>query len=316
MRMGLCFHLLPLHPSLINLLKSLLQALGDAPLGVMRFHLAQVAIVADVVAAAVLLVVAIAHRFAADVFDPGEGFQDGDGVVFAAAEVIDFGDAGLGDEGLDEARHVVGMDVVAHLLAFVAKDGVFPFFQVALDQVAEETVQLYARMAGTSEAAAAQGAGGHVEVAAVLLHADVSGHFGSAEERVLALVDAEALGDALGVLRVGVVPAGFQLDQRDLVGGVTIDFVGGQVYERDVGAVLPGGFQQVEGAYGIGVEVVERDGGRPVVAGLGGRVDDGVGGDVAHQAQHARPVADVELVVLEVAQFMLQTLLVPAGIAG
>ena len=85
------------------------------------------------------------------------------------------------------------MDVVAHLLALVAEDLVFAPFDVALHQVAEEAVQLDAGVIRAGEAAAAQAAGGHAEIAAVLLHHDVAGDLRRAEERVLALVDRKSL---------------------------------------------------------------------------------------------------------------------------
>ena len=41
------------------------------------------------------------------------------------------------------------------------------------------------------------------------------------------------------------------------------------------GAEAASGFEQIEGACGVDVEIVERAGGGEVVAGLGGGVDDG-----------------------------------------
>jgi hypothetical protein len=99
------------------------------------------------------------------------------------------------------------VDVVAHLLALVAEDPVLAALEVALDQVAEEAVELDAGVVGPGQAAAAQAAGGHPEIAAVLLDHHVGGELGGAEERMLRLVDGEGLGDAVGVGRVGVVPA-------------------------------------------------------------------------------------------------------------
>ena len=86
---------------------------------------------------------------------------------------------------------VVGVDVVAHLLAFVAEDAVLAAFEVALHQVAQEAVQLDAGVIRPGEAAAAQAAGRHAEVAAVLLHHDVGRDLRRAEQRVLRLVDRE-----------------------------------------------------------------------------------------------------------------------------
>ena len=50
---------------------------------------------------------------------------------------------------------------------------------------------------GAGEAAAAQAAGGHVEIPAIFLNHDVGSDFGGAEERVLGLIDGESLGDAV-----------------------------------------------------------------------------------------------------------------------
>jgi hypothetical protein len=58
------------------------------------------------------------------------------------------------------------------------------------------------------EAAAAQGAAFHAEVAPVFLHHDIGGDLRRAKEAVLALVDGELLGDAAGVSGIVVVPAG------------------------------------------------------------------------------------------------------------
>lgn len=46
------------------------------------------------------------------------------------------------------------------------------------------------------------------------------------------------------------------------------------------------GLQQVERAHRVGVEVVERDRRRPVVAGLGRRVHDCLGPQFRQQSQH------------------------------
>ena len=81
------------------------------------------------------------------------------------------------------------MDVVADLLALVAEHLVFAALEVAFDQVAEKSVQLDAGVIGTGKTSAAQAAGGHIEVAAVLLHHNVAGDFRGAKERVLALID-------------------------------------------------------------------------------------------------------------------------------
>ena len=80
-------------------------------------------------------------------------------------------------------------------------------------------------------------------------------------------------GMPLAYLRVGVVPAGFELHERHVVRPVAVHLVGAHQDEHGLGRVLAAGFEQVERADGVDVEVVERPLGGQVVAGLGGRVD-------------------------------------------
>ena len=91
---------------------------------------------------------------------------------------------------------------------------------------------------------------------------------------MLGLVDREGLRDAVGVGRVGVVPAGRQLLQRDPVGRVAVDLVRAHVDEGRLRAGLARGLEQVQRADRVGVEVVEGNRRRAVVARLGRGVDD------------------------------------------
>ena len=70
-------------------------------------------------------------------------------------------------------------------------------------------MQLDAAVVGAGQAAAAEAAGLHAEVAPVLLHHDVRGELGGAEEAVLALVDVNRLVDAVEVgTGIGDSPSG------------------------------------------------------------------------------------------------------------
>ena len=93
---------------------------------------------------------------------------------------------------------------------------------------------------------------------------------------MLGLIDGEIFIDAVFVGRVIEVPAGFQLFQSDCVRAIAIDLVRRHVDERRFRTGLASGFEQVEGADCVGVEVIERDGGSPVVGRLGRGVDNGV----------------------------------------
>ena len=98
--------------------------------------------------------------------------------------------------------------------------------------------------------------------------------------------------------RVGVVPAGLELDERQPVGVVAVDLVGRHGDEHRLGRVRPAGLEQVERADGVHVEVVERAGGGEVVARLGGGVDhELVARPLRSAPSTAVAVADVEVVV-------------------
>ena len=287
---------------------------GDVPRGVIAAHFGEVAHVADVIADAVFVDVGVDLLFAGEFFGEGESFQDRAGVVASAADVVDLGHARGFEEFLDEAGDIVAVDVVADLFAFVAVDFVFLALEIAFHEVTEEAVQLDAGVVRSGEAAAAQAAGGHVEVASVFLHDDVGRGLGCAEERVFRLVDGEILGDAVGVGGIVIIPTGFEFLEFDVIRTVAVNLVGRHVDEGRPGAGATDGFEQVQGADGIGVEVIERDGGGAVVAGLRGGVDDGVGLELGDEIEDALAVADVEFVVVEVFDQLGQALLVPAGV--
>ncbi len=105
------------------------------------------------------------------------------------------------------------------------------------------------------------------------------------------------------------------LGQVEFVGRVAVDFVGAQVDKRAFRAGAACGFEQVERADGVGVEVGERDRGGAVVRRLGGGVDDGVGLQIGEQREDAVAVAHIDLVVRERLVRVLEALLVPARVA-
>jgi hypothetical protein len=229
-----------------------------------------------------------------------EGFQDGDAVGAPAAKVVHLTDARLFGEGLNEARHVVGMDVIPHLLALIAVDFVQPLLDIALDQVAQKAVQLDATMVRAGQTAAAQATRLQAEVAPVLLHHDISGDFGDAEQAVRALVDGELFRDAVGEGRIGIVPARRQLRKRDGVGAVALDLVGAHVHEYGIWGMAAGRFQEVQGADGVDLEIVEGPCGGQVVTGLRGGMHDQGGTQTAHQGVDPGAIANIQMVMAEI----------------
>lgn len=147
----------------------------------MVLHFGQIADVADVVPFPVLVYILPLHGFAGNGGDLVEGFQNGDAVVTATADVVHLAAAGIFKEGVHEADDVQTVDVVPHLLAFVAEDVVLFSGKVALDEVAEEAVEFDTAVVRASETATAQGAAFHAKVAPVFLHHDVGSDFRRAE---------------------------------------------------------------------------------------------------------------------------------------
>ena len=176
-------------------------------------------------------------------------------------------------------------------------------------------MQFHAGMIGARKAAAAQAAGGHVEIAAVLLHHNVAGHFGSAEKGMLALVDGKIFGDAVCERGVGIIPAGFELLERDTIGTVAVDLVGGHVDKRRFGTGPPRRFQHVQRAQGIHLKIQKRNGGGAVVRGLGGRVHDQVRFEPGNKRKQLFAVADVDGRMAIIGDLPLQQGEHPAGVA-
>jgi hypothetical protein len=87
------------------------------------------------------------------------------------------------------------------------------------------------------------------------------------------------------------------------------------VDEGGLRASLSGGLEHVQCADCIGIKVVKRDGGGTIMAGLGGRVNDGIGLNLGNQVENPLTVADVQFVVDEALEILLEALLVPAGVS-
>ncbi len=206
------------------------------------------------------------------------------------------------------------VNVVAHLLALVAEDGVLALFQVALDEVAQEPVKLDPRVIGSRQASAAQRAGRHTEIASVLLHHDVGGNLRRPEKRVLALVDREGLGYPLRVARIRIIVAPLEFFQVELVGRVPVYLVRRHEGEGAIGANAPHRLQEIECSHCVGIEVVEGNCGGPIVARLRRRMHDRFGFQLRQEGENALAIPHVQLVVLEICKELDEPLLVPTGV--
>lgn len=148
----------------------------------MAAHFEEVAVIADVIAAAVFIQISAYLLLACYCRGHLKCFQDGATVRLPAADVVHLGRAGRVDKCLGKTRHVFAVDVVAHLLAFVAENAVPVPLEIALDQITAETVQFYTRMIRAGQAPSPQAAGGQREVTPVLLHQHVSCQLGGSKQ--------------------------------------------------------------------------------------------------------------------------------------
>src|ERR1700693_4214119 len=119
----------------------------------------------------------VQHPFPAEIFNSLECFEDRAAIGPAPTDVVDLRAAGILIKSLDKPGDVQGMNVVTHLFAFVAVDFVETALEVALDQVAEKSMQLDTAVIRTSEATAAQTAAAQAEVSPVFLNHDIAGNF-------------------------------------------------------------------------------------------------------------------------------------------
>lgn len=281
----------------------------------MGFHLGEVADVADVIAFAVFIEILVVHLLSADGGDAIEGFKDGDAVGSAAADVVNLATTGGLGELMHEADDIEGVDVVPDLFALVSEDLVLSSRDVALDEVAEESVEFDSAVVGAGEASAAQAAGFHAEVASIFLNHDIGGNFGGTEEAVLALIDRELLSDAVYVSVVIVIPARGEFLEPDGIGPVAVNLIGAHVDEHGFRRMLPGSFQHVQGADRIRVEVIEGTGSGEIVTGLGRGMDNHVRLQGFEASENRFAVSDVEFMMMETRELRLETLLVPTGVA-
>ena len=116
-------------------------------------------------------------------------FQNRDAVRPAPAHVIDFTASGMVEELQEKAGHIMRMDLVADLFAFIAENRVLLSRHRTVHNLGQITVQFYGGMLGAGKAAAAENSYRHSKVPAELLAQNVSRSLGCSKQRVEALVD-------------------------------------------------------------------------------------------------------------------------------
>ncbi len=214
-----------------------------------------------------------------------EGLAARGGDVFVGHDV---GVDGVGD-----------MEEVADLLAVsgdgegrargdcVRAQGCFAFEGLAAEP-ADPALVVGGELAATVDGGVAEDDGVEAEAAGVVEHVLVGGTFGAAVGRVE--LDGGRLVDA--VLVGARLPAGGGLDEVEVL-EVAVDLVGGGVDDGRVRRVLADGFEDVDGAEDVDLEVAARRLHAGGHGDLAGEVEDDVRGDAFNGLFDVEGVADV-----------------------
>jgi len=104
------------------------------------FHLAEIAVVTDMIAHPVLFQVDVLLFLAGEFFHRRKGFQYRTRVVFPTADVIDLTASRCVTESDYEISHILRVDVVTYLLALVSENLVLAFFDFSAYQIAQKAM--------------------------------------------------------------------------------------------------------------------------------------------------------------------------------
>ena len=147
--------------------------------------------------------------------------------------------------------------MTAHLLTLVTEHRVGRGRHRAAHDVAKKAVQFRGRVRRPRERPAAEAHRRQVEVAAVFLHEQVGGGLRRAEEAVQRAVDPQLLTDPVPELVIRVVPAGLELNERNLVRRVAVHLVRREEHERRLGTLAPRRLEQRQRPDRVHLEVVD-----------------------------------------------------------
>src|SRR6202012_3549328 len=174
----------------------------------------QVAHPPDVVPHPVLVAVLPNHFFTGNLLTDLDRLQHGTVRCPPAAHVVDLTLARVAKELVEGLDQVGAMDVVPHLFAPVAEDGVPSSLDATLQQVSEKSVEWRSGMIRAGQTAAAKARRLHPKIASVLLDHHIGGNLRSTEDAVHRMIDAHVFANA-GRVGMGWVdlPSRLQLDQ-------------------------------------------------------------------------------------------------------
>ena len=120
---------------LYQLPQNILNTPCNSPIGIIGLHTRKIAEVANMVAGAGGIAIAVRHGLPGMLLQPCKGFEDADGIGFAAANIVHRCGAGRCYKCMDKSGYIVAMNIIAHLLALVAKNSIGLLQGMAFNQV-------------------------------------------------------------------------------------------------------------------------------------------------------------------------------------
>src|SRR5258708_2306344 len=128
------------------------------------------------------------------------------------------------------------------------------------------------------------------------------------------LVDAARFTDTGEVFRPGVVVSRLQLLQRNFVWRIAVNLIGAHHYENRIAAMLPGSFQQINGAKRVNFKIENGNIAGFVVGRLCGAMDYQIEAVALEQFIERIAITNIDAGMLKVLTGTLQPLQVPGGV--
>jgi hypothetical protein len=94
--------------------------LSNAPIQIVATHFAQVANIADVVAFTIVLHILPLHLLSTEDGEAVEGFENGNAIATPTANIVNLPATWILIKCMNEAGHIIGVDIVSKLLTFVS----------------------------------------------------------------------------------------------------------------------------------------------------------------------------------------------------
>src|SRR5580704_323037 len=129
------------------------------------------------------------------------------------------------------------------------------------------------------------------------------------------VIGRKSLLNTVGKFRVGIIPARFLLDKIESVWTIPIDLARRHVDKWRFRTASPRGFQKIQRSHGIDIEVVVGARSRQVVTRLGRGVDDRVGSQFGNELKNRSSIANIGLMMAEIAPGTEQAFPIPVGVA-